>query len=79
MFGSFRQTWLGYPFARGAIVNLKSGKSFRGILWDSQGGFLVLREAHMLQSNQNPVKLDGELCIPSAEVDFIQVVGAHPT
>lgn len=74
MFGSFRVWMLGYPFTRTAIVNLKSGKSFRAILWDSQGGFLVLREAHMLQERMAPVKLDGEVCIPRAEIDFIQVI-----
>lgn len=68
--------WLepGYPFREAVIVNLKSGKAFRGVLWQRTGGFLVLKQAVILRSREAPVPVDGEVLVPFADVEFMQVV-----
>lgn len=56
------------------IVNLKTEKAFRGILWSmNKERLLVLRNAELLQHGaETPV--DGEVVIDVANIDFIQVV-----
>lgn len=74
---SFRSWLLGYPFVRRVIVATKSGKDFRGILWDRHGEYLVLRDAELLQGQgrtTTATKIDGELVIERANVDYIQVL-----
>ena len=63
-----------YPTLRRVIVNLKSDKSFRGILWRKRGGYLVLREAELLKGRGETVHMDGEVVIESSNVDFLQVL-----
>ena len=64
-----------YPQVREVIVNLKTDKAFRGVLWERRRGYIVLRNASMLQPRGEAIKMDGEVMIESANVDFIQVVG----
>jgi hypothetical protein len=77
-------SWLGwldrppYPFLRSAIVNTKSGKAFRGVLYKRAGGYLVLRQAELLGRGAAAVPLDGETLVPLGEVDFLQLIGAAP-
>lgn len=66
----FRQ----YPELRTVIVNLKSGKAFRGVVWNRRGMWLVLKNAELLQDGQKPVPLDNETAVPVADVEFIQVL-----
>ena len=63
-----------YPVKKSVIVNTKSDRSFRGILWRKSWGYLVLKNAEMLKAKGETVLMDGELVIPAANVDFIQVV-----
>lgn len=67
-----------YPFLRSAIVNTKSGKAFRGVLYKRAGGYLVLRQAELLKNARESTPLDGETLVPLGEVDFLQLVGAAP-
>lgn len=63
----------GYPYRETVIVNLKAGRSFRGVLWQRTAGFLVLKNAQILErSSARPV--DGEVLVPFADVEFMQVV-----
>lgn len=66
-----------YPVLRTAIVNLASGTAFRGVIWRRRGPWLVLREAELLSDRGNPArgKVDGEVLVKLADVDFVQVVG----
>ena len=66
-----------YPVLRTAIVNLASGTAFRGVIWRRRGPWLVLREAELLSDRGNPAsgKVDGEVLVALADIDFIQVVG----
>lgn len=56
------------------IVNLKTDKAFKGILWSTnKDRLLVLRNGVLLEhGNETPV--DGEVVIDVANIDFIQVV-----
>jgi small nuclear ribonucleoprotein (snRNP)-like protein len=63
-----------YPTLRQVLVNTKTNKAFRGVLWQKRRDYLVLRNAEMLKGRGETVSMDGELVVPAANVDFIQVV-----
>lgn len=64
-----------YPELRTVIVNLKSGTSFRGVVWRVKSPFLVVRNAEMLvQADKKTRALSGEVVVLLGDVDFIQVV-----
>lgn len=70
-------TWLDYfrpyPELKAGIVNLKNGgPSFRGVIWQKRGPFLVLRNAELLR-NDGARPLDGEVIVQLADIEFIQV------
>jgi len=71
--------WLGwaspYPYRETVIVNTKTKLAFRGVLWDRRGGFLVLRNAALLDKGAAK-PIDGEAVIPAENVDFLQVLPA---
>lgn len=58
---------------RKVIVNLKTDRSFRGILWRCWFGVLVIRQAEMLAPKGETVHMDGELVIFKDDIEFIQV------
>lgn len=62
-----------YALVRSVIVNLKTEKAFQGILWKRRGDYLVLREA-VLHEGGHTRKVDGEVLIFIADVDFMQVL-----
>ena len=55
------------------IVNTKTEKAFRGILWSEQRELLVLRDAHLLE-HEADTPVDGEVVIERTNIDFIQVL-----
>lgn len=63
-----------YPVLKTVIVNTKTDKAFRGVLWQRRAGYLVLRNAVLLQARGEPLAVDGELLIEVANVDFLQVI-----
>jgi small nuclear ribonucleoprotein (snRNP)-like protein len=63
-----------YPTLRRVIVNTKTDRAFRGVLWRRARGYLVLREAEILKAKGETTPMDGEVMIESSNVDFIQVV-----
>lgn len=68
------EIFIRYPVLKTVVVNLKTGSTFRGVLWKKRCGYLVLRNAEMLRSKAESVPVDGEVVIDCANVDFIQVV-----
>ncbi len=64
-----------YPVLREILVTTKSDRTFRGLLWRRRGAYLVLRKAQMCSRGREPVAMDGELAIPTGNIDFVQVVG----
>lgn len=68
---SYRRT----AVRRNVIVNTKTDKAFRGILWAKTGPLLVLRGASLLAPGQvEGQELDGEVVLERINVDFIQVL-----
>jgi hypothetical protein len=65
-----------YPYRETVIVNLKAGRSFRGVLWQRTGGFLVLKQAVMLRPREAPLPIDGDTLVAFGEIEFVQVVQA---
>lgn len=64
-----------YPELKAAIVNLKSGTSFRGVIWQVKRPFLVVRNVEVLsQADRKTRVLSGEVVVLLEHVDFIQVV-----
>jgi hypothetical protein len=63
---------------RRIIVTLddRQENSIDGVLFDKRGGWLVLKDARLLQANRPPVPMDGDVVIECAKVSFIQVVPA---
>ncbi len=58
---------------REVIINTKSDRSFRGILWSRLFGVFVLKNAQLLKSG-SVIDVDGEVAIMQDNVDFVQVV-----
>lgn len=63
-----------YPYRETVIVNIKSGKAFRGVLWQRTAGFLVLKRTEMMRPREAPLPIDGDTLIPFGDVEFMQVV-----
>jgi len=63
-----------YPTLRRVIVNTKTDKAFRGLLWRKAHGIMVLRNAELLRDNGTSIKVDGEVVIEVNDIDFIQVL-----
>lgn len=64
----------GYPVLKKIIINTKTDRAFRGLLWRKARGYLVLRNAEMLKGKGESLPMDGEVMIESSNVDFVQVV-----
>ncbi len=58
---------------RQVIVNLKSGTTFRGLLWSQRGRWVVLRQASMLGPGEDRT-VDGEVAVDRRDVDFVQIL-----
>lgn len=63
-----------YPELRRIVLNTKTGKAFRGVLWQRRRGYVVLRNAQLLKARGETVPMDGEVVIEVANIDFIQVL-----
>lgn len=65
-----------YPVRRSGIVNLKSNSAFTGVIWQVSQGWLVLKNAEMLQDQGRKVQIpmDGEVVLSVKDIDFIQVI-----
>lgn len=57
------------------VVSLKSGDAFAGVLFEADGGAMVLRDAAAIGAGENraDLPLDGELLVLVADVAYIQV------
>lgn len=68
--------WRRTATRRRVIVNLKTEKAFAGVLWAKRGPLLVLKDADLIEPQQAPVKIDGEILVERSNVDFVQVLPA---
>ncbi len=64
-----------YPMLRKVVINTKTGRAIRGVLWERRGEYLVLRGAELLGERREAVAMDGDVLIDKSNVDFMQVVG----
>lgn len=60
---------------REVIVNLKTEKAFRGVLWAARRRYLVLKQATLIEAGQQ-TEVPGEVIVERSNVDFVQAVGA---
>lgn len=56
------------------IVTLKSGESFQGILYEADGGAVVLRDSVAVGAGEKhtDLPLDGEMLLFTADISYIQ-------
>lgn len=61
---------------RSVLVNLRHDHeaALRGVLWNSRGPWLTLRDCTLLRPNVEPVTMDGEVVIHRDNVAFFQVL-----
>jgi hypothetical protein len=66
-----------YILLKTGIINLRSGTSFRGVIWQLAGEFVVLRSVEILQDRDHVERhvMDGEVIVKLADIDFVQVTG----
>lgn len=57
------------------IVNLKTDKAFRGVMWSTNRQLMTLRNAVLLEHGAE-TRVDGEVVVDTGNVDFIQIVPA---
>lgn len=60
---------------RSVLVNLvhDNDSALRGVLWESRGPWLVLRDVTAIKPNAVPTPIDGDVVIHRSNVAFIQV------
>ena len=63
-----------YPVLKAVILNTKTGRAFRGVLWQKRRDYLVLKDAELLQGKGETTRIDGELIVDRQNVDFMQVL-----
>ena len=61
--------------AKTVLVNLTTGRAFRGVLFEVRGDLLVLRNAELIEDDR-VVPVEGSVVIERARVEFIQVLGS---
>lgn len=61
---------------KAALVTLKTGETFRGVLFDADRDCLVLRNCQVLEvgGDRVPQPVDGEVLILRTDVSFVQFV-----
>lgn len=68
--------WRPPAYLRRVIVNFTHSESeaIEGLLWQSRGRWLILRDAMALKAGREPVKLPGEIHIERPKVAYLQVL-----
>lgn len=46
--------------------------AIRGVLWQSRGAWLVVKQAELLTAGEQPTPIDGEIVLHRTNVAFIQ-------
>ena len=67
-------SYRGVAVSKTVLVNLLSGKAFRGALLDAKKEILVLGNVSLLEAGQDPVPVSGRVVVERSQVDFVQVV-----
>lgn len=59
---------------RRVLVSLVDGKAIAGVLWSRRGSLILLKDATLHQDGAEPAKVDGEILVDRARIDFVQVL-----
>lgn len=70
----FLSFWRPPFYLRSAIVNLKSGETLTGVVWQSRGRWITLTKAELLTAGKPPTPIDGEVVVERSNVAFFQVL-----
>jgi hypothetical protein len=72
--------WPPPALLRTVILNLVTppDEAIKGVLWESRGPWLRVRQATALKEGQPPTEIDGEVLIERRNVSFIQVLTPLP-
>lgn len=60
--------------SRRVVVNLTTGSTIEGVLYDERGPLIVLRNAS-LHGDTGVAPMDGTVVIERDRIDFVQVLG----
>lgn len=66
--------WRRTALRRRVVINLKSDKAIAGVLVAKRGRLLIVKGAELFEGRDKPTRVDGEVVILLADVDFIQVL-----
>lgn len=55
-------------------MNLRTDKALRGVMWGQRGELLILKDVELLEPGRQPVRVDGEVVVEAANVDFVQIL-----
>ena len=56
------------------IINTLDEQTFRGILFKQTGSLIILKQAQLLEPNNPPVEIAGEVVLERRNISFIQVL-----
>ena len=59
---------------RTVIVNISSGRAFRGALLSAKRDIVTLGNAELIEPGQNPIPVPGTVVIERRQIEFVQVV-----
>lgn len=62
-----------WPTTRRVLVQTKTDRTFRGVLWAKRGPILIIRSAELLERDK-ATPVDGELLLERTNLDWIQVL-----
>lgn len=60
---------------RRVLVQLHSGRAFTGVLYRRRGRLVVLKAAEMLEPNNQPTPMDGDVILDRGEIEYVQAAG----
>ncbi len=64
----------GVALHRTVLVNLDTGRAFRGALLEAKRQILVLGNASIIEPGSDPIPVSGTVVVERARVEFVQVV-----
>lgn len=60
---------------RRVLVQLDTGRAVVGTLWSTKAHRVVVRAAELFEPGSEPTRMDGDVVIERARVEYIQAVG----
>ena len=66
-----------YHELKPCIVNLKSGTSFKCLIYSDARGMMILKNVEILSdrgAKTKPTRVDGDVVVIKNDVDFVQII-----